>query len=78
MPRNDTWRCLSTAARGRDAHQGLAEGSVLGGWGGVARSGSARVALAVGRGLAADRRGARGVRAGFRFSRGQRAGGLVR
>ena len=30
MPRNDTWRCLSTAARGRDAHQGLAEG--LGPW----------------------------------------------
>ena len=46
MPRNDTWR-------GRDAHQGWPRGSVLGGWGGVARSGSAGVALAVGRGLAA-------------------------
>ena len=73
MPRNDTWR-------GRDAHQGLAEG--LGSWRvgrflykvqldliekqpwngrrlatarRVARSGSAGVALAVGRGLAAVR-----------------------
>ena len=50
MPRNDTWR-------GRDAYQGWPRGSVLGGWGGAARGGSAGVALAVGRGLAADRRG---------------------
>ena len=50
MPRNDTWR-------GRDAHQGLAEG--LGPWrvGWSRRSGSAGVAPAVGRGVAADRRG---------------------
>ena len=37
--------------------KGWPRGSVLGGWGGAARGGSAGVALAVGQGLAADRRG---------------------
>ena len=37
--------------------KGWPRGSVLGGWDGAARSGSAGVAPAVGRGLAADRRG---------------------
>ena len=70
MPRNDTWR-------GRDAHQGLAEG--LGpwrvGWSGPGRIGG--VALAVGRVLAADRRGLAASGPAPVFA-GSGAGGLVR
>ena len=62
--RNDTWR-------GRDAHQGLAEG--LGpwrvGWSGPGRIGGGGSCRRGGPGRRPP--GARGVRAGFRFSRGQ-------
>ena len=52
MPRND----ISVTAM---PTKGWPRDSVLGGWGGAARGGSAGVALAVGRGLVGDRRGSR-------------------